>query len=91
MSHSYNVSGEERAVSGDKYGYDNYTYIPERRALMDVYSLFLLGLRDKYVELTPEEARALMIEGKKTEWQKYLEMLQKKYVELSRVYEQVDG
>ncbi len=91
MSHSYNVSGEERAVSGDKYGYDNYTYIPERRALMDVYSLFLLGLRDKYVELTPEEARALMIEGKKTEWQQYLEMLQKKYVELSRVYEQVDG
>lgn len=91
MSHSCNVSGEECAVSGDKYGYDNYTYIPERRALMDVYSLFLLGLIDKYVELTPKEARALMIEGKKTEWQQYLEMLQKKYVELSRVYEQVDG
>ena len=41
MSHATTPSGEEAAQSDDRYGYDQYLYMPERRAMMDVWSEFL--------------------------------------------------
>ena len=90
MSHSDdNKKPGERAISSDKYGYDQYLYLSERRAMMDVWSEFLIGLKSIYIEITPEEAKRLTIMNAKTNWQVFLEELQKKYVTLARTYEQV--
>ena len=88
MSHdpSQNTGEGEVAHSSDKYGYDQYLYLPERRAMMDVWSDLLEGLvSDKFQILTPEQARQQV---GKTQWQMFLEELHEKYKRLCGIYQQ---
>lgn len=90
MSHSTSVDGQEAAVSSDKYGYDDYLYAPERRAMMEIWSDFLEGVANgKYKELSPEEVQKLFESGKKSEWQQFIEELRTKYIRLASIYQQM--
>lgn len=90
MTHNPDKNGEEAAASDDKYGYDQYLYLAERRAMMDIWSEFLEGLANgKYQELTPEEVSHLCESGDKPEWQVFIEELKNKYNRLCAIYQQV--
>ena len=84
---SFRAGGEEeRAFSSDRYGYDQYLYLPERRAMMDVWSDLLEGLAsDKFQMLSPEQVRQQV---GKTQWQIFVEELREKYKRLCGIYQQ---
>ena len=89
MSHATAPSGEEAAQGDDRYGYDQYLYLPERRAMMDVWSEFLEGIAsDIFQELTAEEVRLQCESGQKTQWQVFVEELREKYKRLCGIYQQ---
>ena len=89
MSHATAPSGEEAAQSDDRYGYDQYLYLPERRAMMDIWSEFLEGIAsDIFQELTAEEVRLQCESGQMTRWQVFVEELREKYKRLCGIYQQ---
>lgn len=90
MAHNPDINGNEAAASNDKYGYDQYLYAAERRAMVTIWSDFLEGVANgKYKELTQEEAQKLFESGEKSEWQQFLEELRNKYKRLSSIYQQM--
>ncbi len=76
--------------SSDKYGYDRYLYFAERRAMMNIWSEFLDGVKNKYREITQQEAMKLARTGKKTEWEAFVNKLKNSFQNLCRVFEQVE-
>ncbi len=76
--------------SSDKYGYDRYLYFAERRAMMNIWSEFLEGVKSKYREITQQEAIKLARDGKKTEWEIFVNKLMNSFQQLCRVFEQVE-
>ncbi len=86
MGHDRAGGEEEKAFSSDRYGYDQYLYLPERRAMMDVWSDLLEGLAsDKFQMLSPEQVRQQV---GKTQWQIFIEELREKYKRLCGIYQQ---
>lgn len=86
MGHDRAGGEEEKAFSSDRYGYDQYLYLPERRAMMDVWSDLLEGLAsDKFQMLSPEQVRQQV---GKTQWQIFVEELREKYKRLCGIYQQ---
>ena len=86
MGHDRAGGEEEKAFSSDRYGYDQYLYLPERRAMMDVWSDLLEGLAsDKFQMLSPEQVRQQV---GKTQWQIFVEKLREKYKRLCGIYQQ---
>lgn len=75
--------------SSDKYGYDQYMYFPERRAMMNVWSDFLEGVKTKYRELSQKEALMLADKNLKTEWERFVDELKERFHKLARAFEQV--
>jgi integrase len=80
------MSHAEAAKSSDNNFYDQYLYLPERRAFMDVWSSFILAVRDTYRTYTEAE---IEIMGK-TDWTMAIDMLKSEYKHLKSVYEQAE-
>jgi len=57
---------------------------------MNIWSEFLDGVKNKYREITQQEAMKLARTGKKTEWETFVNKLKNSFQNLCRVFEQVE-